>query len=244
MITILAKTKNSWKKTLSLEPRGGVPEMMWWWWQSVNRGQASQAHLERSSWTASDRPERFESFYWRLKRFPWGASDEVSWFYWVGSTPRFGHAWEANKANDWFEGYGLWPLFVWPMKFCPLSFLPFLSPLFFFCLCLSLSLLSLSLSLSRSSFVCAGSIVLQTAAIAVSTRRCSNFTKPYKRLITAFFFLSFLFFCIVFLLWKERKGNEDSVTASFCDYTSGFCGVLTTVWVLWRFFRLFFPSLW
>jgi len=79
----------------------------------------------------------------------------------------------------------------------------------------------------------AGSIVLQTAAIAVSTSRCTNFAKPYKRLITAFFFFFlfffFLFFCIVFLSWKERKEKENSVTASFCDHNPGFCGVLTSV---------------
>jgi hypothetical protein len=116
------------------------------------------------------------------------------------------------------------------MEFCPLSLLPFLSRLIFF-VSVSLCFFSLYLSLARaraflSSFVCAGSIVLQTAAIAVSTARCSNFAKPYKRLITAFLF--FLFFCIVFFV-VEGKGKEHSVTASFCDHTSGFSGVLTSV---------------
>ncbi len=77
-----------------------------------------------------------------------------------------------------------------------------------------LCLFSLSLSLSR-----ARASVLVVFCVRRFDRfangghrgfksRCSNFAKPYKRLITPFFFFFFLFFCIVFLLWKERKGKE------------------------------------
>ncbi len=115
------------------------------------RGQASQTHLERSRWAATDRPERFESFYWRLKRFPRGASHEVSRFYWVKALP---HALvmlgKQTKPTIDLQDTASRPVCL---PYGILSIVPAALSLssHFLCLCLSVFLLSLSLSRARAS---------------------------------------------------------------------------------------------
>jgi len=250
MIAILAKTKNSWKKTLSLELEGG--------WGSGGTGNDDDD--DDKVWSVPGQPSSFGTLWlkrnWQARTFREFrlAVEEVpmrckSWGVMIllGANHSLVMLGKQTKPRIVFERYGLWPCLFGLWNFVPCPSFPFLSLVSFSFVSVSLcpfSSLSLSLSLSLSrarafflSFVRAGSVVLQTAAIAVSTSRCSNFAKPaHNRLLLLLFILLHCVFVV--------EGKENSVTASFCDHNSGFCGVLTSVWVLWRFFRLFFPSLW